>query len=697
MTRIGLALSIIFIIYQSLVYAQPTSEEEALARVYGDEDFISIATGSRQLISLAPAVTTVITAEDIKEIGATDLDQVLETVPGLHVSNSPRGYSPLYTIRGIYTESNPQILVLINDIPITNVYVGDRSQVWGGMPINNIARIEIIRGPGSALYGADAFSGTINIITKTADDINGTEFGTRMGSFDTREGWILHGGKWKGFDIALSLEVLKTDGQDGIIDADSQTAYDALFSSNASLAPGSVNLQKESIDTRVDISRGGWRFRAGYQGRYDVGTGAGVAQALDPKGTNDSDRINADLTYNTNLGEYWDITGQISYFDTSAESDLVLYPEGAFGGAFPEGMIGNPYVYERHTRLGLSSFYHGIKDHHIRLGAGAIHNDMYKIEESKNYDVNGFPLPGGLTDVSDDPSNVFMEPHDRKVSYIFAQDEWAFAPDWNLTGGIRYDHYSDFGSTTNPRAALVWQTRYNLTTKLLYGRAFRAPAFNELYNINNPVSLGNPDLRPEKIDTYEIAFDYQHSSALNTKINLFKYRMSDILRIAPITLVTQNSGEIDGKGLELETTYTLNQDIKLVGNYSLQKSIEEETDSDVANAPQHQIYARMDWKLSSEFKLSGQVNWVADRKRDVTDSRPPIDDYTTFDLTARYQPAMYRWGFAASVRNLFNDDAREPSPRLFPDSLPIAGLAMTPNDLPLAERNFFLEASYRFD
>jgi iron complex outermembrane receptor protein len=678
-------------IFSGYSFAGSGAEEESLNRAFGDEDFISIATGSRQLISQAPAVASVITAEDIKAMGATDLDEVLEAVPGLHVSYAPRAYSPIYTIRGIYTENNPQVLILINDIPITNLYVGNRNDIWGGMPINNIARIEVIRGPGSALYGADAFAGTINIITKTAADINGTEFGGRAGSFNTREGWMLHGGQWKGFDVAFSLELSKTDGQDGTIESDAQTAFDNAFLTDASLAPGPVNLQHKNIDARIDLAREKWRFRAGYQGRRDIGTGAGVAQALDPEGSGSSDRINADLTYSTQWGNYWDITSQLSFFDTSAEPDLVLYPPGSFGGAYPNGVIGNPYVYERHTRLGLSAFYHGIKDHNVRLGAGGIHNDMYKTEETKNYAPDGSPL-GGIVDVSDDPNLVFIEPHDRSVGYAFVQDEWQLAPDWSFTGGVRYDHYSDFGSTTNPRLALVWQTRYDLTTKLLYGRAFRAPAFNELYNINNPVALGNPDLDPEKIDTYEIAFDYQYSEALNTKLNLFNYKMADIIRFvpdpAPATTVTaQNAGERKGRGLELEATWKINPSLNVTGNYAYQKSTDEQTDSDVANAPQHQIYVRSDWNVATQWRISTQANWVADRQRDITDARPPVDDYTTVDLTVRYQPMNHPWALALSARNLFDADAREPSPA--PGSIP--------DDLPLPERNIYMEATYYLD
>jgi iron complex outermembrane receptor protein len=113
---------------------------------------------------------------DIEAIGATDLDDVLK--PSDSMSSNALRLDPIYVIRGIHSLFNPQVLVLINGIPITNLFVGS-DLIWGGMPINDIARIEVIRGPGSAVYGADAFAGVINIITKTAQDIDGTEIGAR--------------------------------------------------------------------------------------------------------------------------------------------------------------------------------------------------------------------------------------------------------------------------------------------------------------------------------------------------------------------------------------------------------------------------------------------------------------------------------------------------------------------------------------
>jgi outer membrane cobalamin receptor len=365
-----------------------SEDEEALLKLYGDEEMISIATGSRRPIAKAPAVATVITVEDIRAMGATDLDEVLETVPGLHVARTST-YNPIYTFRGIFSDFNAQVLVLINGIPITNLFFGNRSQIWGGMPVEAIARIEVIRGPGSAIYGADAFAGVINIITKTRQDIQGTEVGFRPGSFDTWDAWALHGGTWGGFDVAAILEYHDTDGQREIIDVDAQTAFDRFFGTSASLAPGPVNLQRENFDARLDIARGDWRLRAGLQRRRDRGSGAGTAQALDPNNRYASDRWNVDLTYhNPEFTDNWDVTAQLSYFDTSQEleRDLVLFPPGTqlpIGSdgninrvnplglvSFPEGFIGNPGVFERHARFNMSAFYKGFERHILHAGAG---------------------------------------------------------------------------------------------------------------------------------------------------------------------------------------------------------------------------------------------------------------------------------------------------------------------------------------
>ena len=682
------------------------------------EAFISIATGFAQPLHQAPAIATVITAADIEAMGITELDEALETVPGLHVArNGFQGYGPIYTIRGIYSDFNPEVLLLINGIPVTASLTGGRGPLWGGLPVNNIARIEVIRGPGSALYGADAFAGVINVVTKTSGDIAGTEAGARAGRFDTQEYWALHGGKWGDFDVALALEYFTTDGQREQIDADFQTALDGLFGGPpfnfkdppASLAPGPVNLRLERLDARADISLGVWALRLGYQGRRNVETGVGGAQALDPDAQLEYDRFNADLTYHDpQFTDHWDVTVQASFLDTGWETEtkLTLFPPGSRSGnppfpVLPEGFIGKTGTTEHHVRFNLSGIYSGYDSHVIHIGAGVHHADLREVTDIRNIDLTtGLPLQRGQRiDYSDTP--FAFQPEDNRTNlHAFLQDTWAFTEILELTTGLRYDHYSDFGSTVNPRLALVSQVLPQLTTKLLYGRAFRAPSFLELYSVNNPNTLGNRDLDPEIIDTVELAFDYQATDDVHLALNLFHYWIDDKVQFvpdpttpSPTDLRAQNVGEQTGLGFELETRWKVFRNIDILANYAYQNSTDEETGKDAGNAPHHQLFLRADWYFLPSWQLNARVNFVADRDRVAGDPRPEIDDYTTVDLTLRHKGLADHWDFAAGIRNLFDEDAREPSGGPGPAT---GGLIAIPNDLPLAGRSYFAEIRYHF-
>lgn len=503
-----LLFTFVLLCMSSYTCADDIDLEEDLLDLYGDEQTISIATGTEQSISTAPAVASVITSREIKAMRARDIDDVLETVPGLHVSRSTIGYNPIYTFRGIYSEQNPQVLMLVNGISINNLFVGDRGQVWGGFPVESISRIEVIRGPGSAVYGADAFSGVINIVTKNAQDINGTEVGARIGSFNTQEAWLLHGAQYKGVDIAFMMEVESTNGHREKIISDAQTLADINDGTNASWAPGATNNGRDTLDLRLDIEKQYWQFRAGLQRRRNIEMGFGVSSDLDINGEFNSDRWNADLTYhNPELTEHWDFQTQASFFNTSQEVDENVYisgpgsrisipGSGVPGVVYPDGLIGNPEVWERHWRFNVTALYTGIDDHQLRFGSGYNLTDIYKVKEVNNFS-------GVLTDITD-TAQVFLPENDRKNKYFFMQDVWNFANDWTLTSGLRFDDYNDFGNTWNPRAALVWSATHDTTIKLLYGQAFRAPSFAEFRNQNNPVALGNDELDPEKIETFEI-------------------------------------------------------------------------------------------------------------------------------------------------------------------------------------------------
>jgi outer membrane receptor protein involved in Fe transport len=692
-----LCLGATLALHALLAWAGPApSEEDELTLVYGDNDSVSIATGNVQALRRAPAVASVITAADIAAMGAADLDQVLESVPGMHVNRTPNSYSPVYVVRGIVSPFNPQMLVLQNGVPVTTAYIGNKGNLWGGYPLEHIARIEIIRGPGSALYGSDAFAGVINIITKGAADTPGTEIGARAGSFETGDAWVQHGGKAGPFDLAAYVRVGQSDGFKSIVDADAQTRNDQLFGTRASLAPGPLHTGYRAVDGDLDLSWDHWRARFGYKRRL-MGSGAGIASALDPVGLGLSERITSSLAWaDPQFSSDWGLGASFNIMQYMQDTplDYVLLPPGAKlpTGLFTDGMIGGPDTKEREYRLSAYADYNGWKRHHVRVGIGHDDIDMYYIHETRNftYAPSGTPIPvAGTVDFS--TSNPFIFPQRRRIDYLYLQDEWNLAKDWSLTAGVRHDHYSDFGGTTNPRLALVWDASFDLTAKLLYGRAFRAPSFNESYSIANPVLIGNPNLRPEKASTLETAFAWQANSDTQVNLTLFRYRMTNIIRTVPNPIpgtggTYANAGDQDGHGLELESVWNPTRTLRLSGNYAWQKSTDETNHVDAGYAPRHHLYGRADWQFSSGYLLGSQLNRVAGRMRAFGDARQPVNDYTTLDLNLATRRGRDRWNFTLAVRNVFNADVREPSQA--------PGLAL-PHDLPMAPRALSLQAVYR--
>lgn len=652
-------------------------EDEDLLMAYGDKATISLATGNKQTIRRAPAVATVITAEQIAAMGASDVDEVLETVPGLHITRPASVGSSQYVMRGVVGTNAPQVLMLQNGIPVTLGFTNNKGNLWGGLPVENIARIEVLRGPGSALYGADAFSGIINIITKTADDFQGTQFGARTGRFGQQDLWLQHGGQLGPVAVAAYLRTGSTDGHKRWISQDGRNQS------------GPVNAGQDAVDGTLDLSLGEWRWRNGYKLRDNMGTYAGIAQALDPIGQGRSERFTSDLSWTkTDLAPDWSASADLAlmHFKQSYPTVARLAPANP---TFPDGILGAPEFAERQLRLAASATYTGFANHRVRIGFGYDDINMYMTREYRNfnYSSTGALIPAGPLALSGTP---FILPQQRQVKYFYAQDEWSFAPDWTLTAGLRHDSYTDAGTTTNPRLALVWDADVDLTVKLLYGTAFRAPSFTEQYSTNNPIGRGNPGIKPELNSTVELAFAWQANADLNWNLNFFRYQMKDIIRTTPNSdpatgTTYNNAGRQHGNGFELEGQWQASREYRLSGHYSMQRSIDDSTGQDAGYAPRRHFYVRSDWTPSSDWMFSGQLNRVADRHRAAGDTRPQVPDYTTVDLTLRttYR-GNNRWNFATSVRNLFNADVREPS------TYPVR----IPNDLPGAPRTFWLQATY---
>ncbi len=242
-------------------------EISAEAVWFGFSEEVTIATRHETPASKAPSIVTVITAEEIKNLGYRTFVEVLRTVQGFEVLKYADFGVVGPSVRGIATSSNANGIRLMLDGHFVNDPLrGGAFGEFDDFPVESIKRIEIIRGPGSAMYGENAFSAVINIITKDTKDIDGARVSSGYGSFETYDENIVFGKRYGKVDVSGMVRYRQTSGFDGIVKRDSQTAIDTAVAPfgipPASLAPGKVYDARQEYDINL---------KAAYNNLYFLG------------------------------------------------------------------------------------------------------------------------------------------------------------------------------------------------------------------------------------------------------------------------------------------------------------------------------------------------------------------------------------------------------------------------------------------
>lgn len=652
------------------------------------EQQVSIATGLHKELAATPGIVTLITASDIRASGAANLIDVLRTVPGLHIRYQPFGYRPMVSFRG---SNDKQTLLLVDGVPVGDL-MWRLGIFWKGLPVSAIDRIEIIRGPGSALFGTDASAGVINVISKVAGRIDHSEAGARFGSDQTGSAWIQHGEQWNGFDLAFTAEFFRTDGFSPHIASDAQTQNDLNTGSSASLAPGYAHYGWNHSDLRFSLARDQWRVQLDYSKQDDLETGMTGAGAIDPVTQGDASRFQAALLFDDpQFSGDWGLAGELHYrhLAYSSGAGFQEWPPGYTdtSGVYPSGVL-NLMASAENSVLGeISGTFRGFQDHAVTVGAGFRWQDIYEVEQRVNsgVDRNGNPLPAGgpLVDLSGSPYAFAPEKH-RTITYAYVQDIWDISETVEFTAGARFDRNSDYGENINPRLALVWRPIREWTAKLLYGQAFRAPYFQELY-AETSFSLPNPNLKPEESETYEAALVHTPNEQLRFGVNLFRYEQSNTITLQTVAGMPkrqyQNSGNYHINGLEFEAWWQPSRELSLSGNYSVNDS--DSNGYGAFGTPNRSAFLRLDWQFSPGWHWNVQNNWSGEVDRLPGDARTEKDANFLTDTTLRYT-GFRDWDLALSIRNVFDTDARAATSSRIPD------------DLPLPERGIYFEARYGF-
>lgn len=654
-------------------------DELSLYELRNLETFMVTATKRKISVRKAPAIATVITADEIRNMGARDLMDVLKTVPGFGVSINSYGRY-MFEVRGIRTGANEKILLMMDGHRLNDSYNGTALDKFNSLSVKNAKQIEIIRGPGSALYGANAFVAVINIITKDADDTDGVDITAAAGSFDTKTVSAVGGKSFDKFELTGSIDHIDSDGPGLTIDAD------RLAGKPYSNTPGEADTRLEQTEAFMKVSYGNLTLKGQYFER-ERGTYIGFAHAL-----TDGD-IYPHKNFWTELGYSHQFTDRVSanfklYYDHIEQADeikLKLFPDGFPG--FPDGMIASPNLKNRTVGTEIQTDADLFKGNHLIAGFNFEHIKQYDVKYGANYNPwTNVPL-SSWQEVSSWAN--FNKDVTRKVWAVYIQDEWELIEGLNLTAGVRYDNYDDFGGTTNPRLGAVWNFLKDADFKLLYGQAFRAPAFVELYNDANPTILGNPNLDPEEINTYEASLGYRFKSSYAFNMAYFHNDIDNLITrdaASPAHYINKGGAKIDGIEVGLSGKYSADNYWQM--NYMWQNPKDADTDKDLPDVPSQRASLSFNLGITKYLNAHADILWTGKRPRVSGDTRGDMPSYTIVDLTLIAKKFYKGFEIRGIVHNLFDEEYEDPD---------TSGAAqLIPGDYPREGISALVEVSYRF-
>jgi len=663
-----------------------TQAQYTEAEWLGGKDGVSIATQHETPISKAPGIVTVITAEEIKNLGYRTFAEILRTVPGFELLKSGAYGEQNIATRGL--KGAEKVRVMINGHLVNNPLTSEAFSQFDDFPVGNIKKIEIIRGPGSALYGENAFLAVINIITFKAEDVDGVKLNSGYGSFDTKEGSIVFGKIYGNIGISGMVHWRETDGFDGIVESDLESRFDPAHS----VAPGSVQDWRQEYGMNLKTTYKDFYTEVLYN-HNRRGPFIGPQYILDDGSSDIKDNyFFVETGYKKTFEEIFTLRPRV-YYDQSERRlfiqsfpDGTTLPLGATSYTYPDGTEAISNWAVKTTGAEIPVDYALFEGNILTVGTEYRLMNLTNLSTYANLNTITLEPLDSLQDFTD--TRPFAEDHTRRVLSVYLQDTWDIIDTLNLTLGVRNDSYSDFGGAISPRAGLTWSFLDNASLKVLYGEAFRAPGFREMYTTNQPAVQGNPDLKPETISTYEIGVDYKFNTYVSSRVNYFYNDIKDLIALrvlssAARTSQFENTGNARIQGVETETKVDISPGNYVFMNYTFQHPEDEQGDELPFTAQHHGNFGVNVhyWKYMNT-NLNTFVSGT--RPREETDTRDDLPGYALLNLSVIGKEFFKTMEIQGTVFNLLNKNYSDPGPTLIPDDFPRPG------------RTFWVGLSYQF-
>ena len=525
-----------------LVASGPARAEEAPTDVWDLEleellnVKVTVASRSEDTVVDAPSSVTVFTRQEIQNLGIVYLEELFNYVPGFAAERTDfTGTQWALQTRGFWGANDPAVLLLLDGLRVNEHFSGSFGFIDRLVSLGAVDRVEVIRGPGSALYGSNAFFGVVNIVT--ARDVD--ELIVEAGELSRKRVAV---------NIARDLGPVHVSGFVSL-DEDEGQHYEPIHDPFG--LTGETDDPRKATDVYLALTRGGFDlnvryFEREFENYLLLGLPANDINRLDTEG------LSLFASYAFRASEHFEGKVSTGYNDYHSSFFGRQYPEGE---VFPHGdlLLG----VEHDTRVmyvNLDMESPVTDDNTLVYGVSWEYADNPDAYFLANYDVLDFSKYLGGVVPQRDAARRAIADESRTVASVYVQDEHHFGRSFRAVLGVRFDHYDDFGNSLNPRAAFVYSNENGTTAKLMYGEAFLAPTLEKLYLQNNPFEIANPELDSQEIRTVELAVGQQFSS-FQGMVTFFLNRETDVFEIgqdAEGSFLTVNGGANTSKGVELE-------------------------------------------------------------------------------------------------------------------------------------------------
>ncbi|WP_161990607.1 TonB-dependent receptor plug domain-containing protein [Candidatus Methylobacter oryzae] len=558
----------------------------------------------------AAGIVSVVTHDDIKRYGANTLADVLNRVTSIYMLSTYIWSDSTAAMRGdALTHVNNHTLVLINGRPFRDsAYGGLNETMFRDFPIHHIEQIEVIRGSGSVLYGSNAFTGVINVVTKKHQD-NALTLRGRYGSFNT--GQVESEFAWKNDEAAITGAVRHRASDGWLFSAIDERKQPANFRNNDDDTSASLWGEWKDFNFNlfvVNNQRNHW-------GSVPIGSGQPI----------ENDRLFFDVGYKHQINQHWSSTWNITFNKFSQNYNLPV-----------QGTLYLTDLYENNVLFEQTHFLNFFEDK-LNFVAGGL------VEWRE----------GGVTQVSQ-PNT--LNPYTSLKSSIYGEASYSLLDNLKVSVGGQWHRFDnlkaapqgviDNGEATEGlvgRTGLVYELTSSLGAKLLYNQAYRSPSAGEL-GANSSLVQGNRNIQPELIESSDAQIFY-HAQDYQISLTAFRSRVSNlIVRVPvadtnPVRLQYSNAGNAEFEGLELESEAKLFEGLSWKGAYTFQTNRDEHNQNNKTQMPNHMAKIGLSYDATTDLQISAFDTYFSAAKIVPTslEVNPAANSYHSLSVNTNYR------------------------------------------------------------